>query len=119
MSQDQTAAFNSDRSRWPLRALLSKEESVSGRFAHSLPKDSVPHAAPTPSAQLKRKQRLGFPEMSELDVVRHFTRLSSLNYSIDGGFYPLGSCTMKYNPRINEFTSSDPNWKLVATEAGQ
>ncbi len=42
------------------------------------------------------------PELSELDVVRHFTRLSTLNYSVDHGFYPLGSCTMKYNPRINE-----------------
>jgi glycine dehydrogenase subunit 2 len=48
--------------------------------------------------------------MSELDVVRHFTRLSTLNYSIDGGFYPLGSCTMKYNPRINEVTAADPNF---------
>ena len=42
------------------------------------------------------------PELSELDVVRHFTRLSALNYAVDGGFYPLGSCTMKYSPRINE-----------------
>ncbi|HEV2383082.1 MAG TPA: aminomethyl-transferring glycine dehydrogenase subunit GcvPB [Terriglobia bacterium] len=44
----------------------------------------------------------GFPEVSELDVVRHFTRLSTWNYSIDAGVYPLGSCTMKYNPRLNE-----------------
>ena len=43
-----------------------------------------------------------FPEVSEMDVVRHFTRLSSWNYSIDAGMYPLGSCTMKYNPKINE-----------------
>jgi glycine dehydrogenase subunit 2 len=42
------------------------------------------------------------PELSELDVVRHYTRLSQHNYSIDTNFYPLGSCTMKYNPRINE-----------------
>ena len=48
---------------------------------------------------------LPMPELSELDVVRHFTHLSKLNYSIDDGFYPLGSCTMKYNPRINEVTA--------------
>jgi len=55
------------------------------------------------------------PQVSEVEVVRHFTRLSRLNYSVDGGFYPLGSCTMKYNPKVNEeaaklsgFTSSHP-----------
>ncbi len=48
---------------------------------------------------------LPLPELSEVDVVRHFTRLSQLNYSIDTGFYPLGSCTMKYNPKINEETA--------------
>ena len=42
------------------------------------------------------------PELSEVDVIRHFTRLSTWNYCIDHGLYPLGSCTMKYNPRINE-----------------
>ena len=44
----------------------------------------------------------GFPEVSEVEVIRHFTRLSTWNYAIDLGMYPLGSCTMKYNPRINE-----------------
>jgi glycine dehydrogenase subunit 2 len=48
------------------------------------------------------RENLPLPELSELDVIRHFTNLSKLNYSIDSGFYPLGSCTMKYNPRINE-----------------
>ena len=51
--------------------------------------------------ELLRKE-LPLPELSEVDVVRHFTRLSQLNYSIDKGFYPLGSCTMKYNPKLNE-----------------
>jgi len=50
------------------------------------------------------REELDLPELSEMDVVRHFTRLSAMNYSIDRGFYPLGSCTMKYNPRINEVT---------------
>ena len=54
------------------------------------------------------RENLPLPELSELDVVRHFTNLSKLNYSIDSGFYPLGSCTMKYNPRINEVTARLP-----------
>src|SRR4051794_31608409 len=49
--------------------------------------------------KLRRTQRAALPEVSELDVVRHYTRLSQLNFSIDTHFYPLGSCTMKYNPR--------------------
>ena len=56
------------------------------------------------------REELPLPELSELDVVRHFTHLSKLNYSIDGGFYPLGSCTMKYNPRINEVTARMPGF---------
>ena len=51
------------------------------------------------------RDELPMPEVSEIDVIRHFTRLSKLNYSIDSGFYPLGSCTMKFNPRINEVTA--------------
>ena len=52
------------------------------------------------------RKDLNLPEVAEVDVVRHFTRLSSMNYAIDNGFYPLGSCTMKYNPRINEKAAS-------------
>ena len=59
------------------------------------------------------REELPLPELSELDVVRHFTHLSQLNYSIDGGFYPLGSCTMKYNPRINEVTARMPGFLKV------
>src|SRR6202043_3055536 len=47
----------------------------------------------------------GFPEVSEIEVIRHFTRLSTWNYAIDLGMYPLGSCTMKYNPRVNELVA--------------
>lgn len=53
------------------------------------------------------------PELSELQVVRHFTRLSQRNYSIDGGFYPLGSCTMKYNPKLHEKVASESGWAAV------
>ncbi|HNW43706.1 MAG TPA: hypothetical protein PKI19_04325 [Elusimicrobiales bacterium] len=53
-------------------------------------------------AHLRRKAVPRLPELSEFDVVRHYTRLSRLNFSVDTHFYPLGSCTMKYNPRFNE-----------------
>lgn len=53
-------------------------------------------------ADMIRHDIAGFPELSEPEVVRHYTRLSTMNYSLDAGFYPLGSCTMKYNPRLNE-----------------
>src|SRR3989344_9524043 len=57
-----------------------------------------------------RKKLPQLPEVSEFDVVRHFTRLSQLNFSADTNFYPLGSCTMKYNPKVNEVTSSLPGF---------
>lgn len=80
------------------------EHSSPGRVGYDLPKLDVPEA--DLSAALApgnvRAEIAEFPEVSEMDVVRHFTRLSTWNYSIDGGMYPLGSCTMKYNPKINE-----------------
>ena len=56
------------------------------------------------------REDLPLPELAEMDVIRHFTRLSQLNYSIDTGFYPLGSCTMKYNPKINEDAARLPGF---------
>jgi glycine dehydrogenase subunit 2 len=56
-------------------------------------------------AEYTRESVEGFPEVSEIEVIRHFTRLSTWNYAIDLGMYPLGSCTMKYNPRVNEFVA--------------
>ena len=73
--------------------------SVSGRQGIRFPEVDVP-LVPLPEGMLR--QDLPLPELSELDVIRHYTRLSQLNYSIDTGYYPLGSCTMKYNPKINE-----------------
>ena len=81
---------------------LIYEISASGRRGVLLPDCDVPQE-PLP-AELIRAD-LDFPEVSELQVVRHFTRLSGQNYAIDKGFYPLGSCTMKYNPKINERTA--------------
>ena len=78
------------------------ELSSPGRKGIDFPKSDVPRTEPPKGFT---REDLPLPELSELDVVRHFTHLSRMNYSIDGGFYPLGSCTMKYNPRINEVTS--------------
>jgi len=81
-------------------ATLSFDLSRPGRVGCTLPPLEVPEAALPPAELLRDGLRL--PELSQLDVVRYFTRLSQRNYSIDTGFYPLGSCSMKYNPKINE-----------------
>lgn len=78
---------------------LIYDMSVPGRIGVNLPDSDVPE---TDLPQDLLRDDLKFPEVSELQVVRHFLHLSKLNYSIDGGFYPLGSCTMKYNPKLNE-----------------
>jgi glycine dehydrogenase subunit 2 len=80
------------------------ERSSQGRVGYQLPALEVPPVDPSATlpAALLRGEIEGMPEVSEVDVVRHFTRLSKWNYSVDEGLYPLGSCTMKYNPRINE-----------------
>src|SRR3954468_24076766 len=81
------------------------ERSQTGRKGYRLPPldvDETPLDEIVP-ANLRRDDNLeGLPEVSEVDVVRHFTRISTWNYSIDLGMYPLGSCTMKYNSRLNE-----------------
>jgi glycine dehydrogenase subunit 2 len=84
------------------------ELSSPGRECVSLPECDVP-ATPLPS-DLARSD-LGLPEVDELTLVRHFTRLSQKNFSIDTQFYPLGSCTMKYNPKVNEQAASLPGWR--------
>jgi len=75
------------------------EKSVAGRCAISLPALDVPEAS-LPEDRLR--QQLALPELSQLDVVRHYQRLSHRNFGVDSGFYPLGSCTMKYNPKLGE-----------------
>ncbi len=80
------------------------EQGGKGRKGYSLPKWDVEKAdagAFSPPSLL-REEIEGFPQLSEVDVVRHFTRLSQWNYGVDSGLYPLGSCTMKYNPKVNE-----------------
>ncbi len=79
------------------------ERSQTGRVGYCLPRLDVPETSDIVPAELRRTDDLdGVPEVSEVDVVRHFTRMSAWNYSIDLGMYPLGSCTMKYNSRLNE-----------------
>ena len=80
------------------------EQSSPGKRGYQLPPLDVPEVDPAQAlgAGNVRAGIEGFPEVSEVEVVRHFTRLSTWNYAIDLGMYPLGSCTMKYNPRINE-----------------
>ena len=82
---------------------LLYEQSVPGRVGYALPALDVPAgetAALLPGVALR--PTLPLPEVSELQVIRHFIKLSQRNHAIDVGFYPLGSCTMKYNPKINE-----------------
>lgn len=84
--------------------------SVPGRKGVTFPEPDVPEIA-LPEAFLR--EDLPIPEMSEMDAVRHFTGLSQKNYAIDLGFYPLGSCTMKYNPKVNEVTCRLPGFANV------
>lgn len=88
------------------------ELSKPGRKSYALPEDSLKDMNLTDhiDASFLREEELEFPEVSELDVVRHYTLLSKKNYSIDSGFYPLGSCTMKYNPKINEEVAANPKF---------
>ena len=82
------------------------EKSAPGKRAYKLPPLDVP---PVDAAKLlgaaMRETAAELPELSEIEIIRHFTRLSTWNYAIDLGMYPLGSCTMKYNPRVNEFVA--------------
>jgi glycine dehydrogenase subunit 2 len=80
---------------------LIYEKSVAGRTGVRIPVSDVPKAQPLP-AGLTRGDAAGFPEVSELDLVRHYTCLSRRNFSVDTNFYPLGSCTMKYNAKVME-----------------
>lgn len=89
---------------------LIYELSSPGRVGIEMPEPDVEKAKlPEPVV----RQDLPLPELSEIDVVRHFVRLSQLNHGVDTGFYPLGSCTMKYNPKINEEVARLPGFALA------
>jgi glycine dehydrogenase subunit 2 len=82
------------------------ETSSPGKFAWRLPPLDVPEVDSAKLLGAAERKDLGhMPEVSEIEIIRHFTRMSTWNYAIDLGMYPLGSCTMKYNPRVNEVVS--------------
>jgi glycine cleavage system protein P-like pyridoxal-binding family len=83
------------------------ELSSPGRTGVTYPEPDVPVSS-LPQSFLRKE--LPLPELAEVDVIRHYMHLSKFNYSVDGGFYPLGSCTMKYNPKINENTARLPGF---------
>jgi glycine dehydrogenase subunit 2 len=86
------------------------ELSAAGRHGVTYPVSDVPHVD-VPASLVR--ENLPLPELSELDVTRHFVHLSRMNYSIDSGFYPLGSCTMKYNPKVNEEAARLPGFAFT------
>ena len=96
---------NSSVADMPDRSLLM-DRSVPGRRAVDLPAPDVPLTEMPDDALLRQSDDLQLPEVSQLDVIRYFTLLSRLNFSIDTNFYPLGSCTMKYNPKLNDQIAS-------------
>jgi glycine dehydrogenase subunit 2 len=84
------------------------ERSRPGRVGYRLPELDIEAASVESlieARHLRDDKLAGLPEVSEVDVVRHFTRISTWNYAVDLGMYPLGSCTMKYNPKLNERVS--------------
>lgn len=91
----------------PLIEPLIYELSAPGRTAVTMPEASFP-TTPLPAHLLR--DELNLPEVSEADVVRHYTRLSRQNFGVDTTMYPLGSCTMKYNPRLNEAMAHLPGF---------
>lgn len=91
------------------------EMSREGRIGYSLPENDVPEvdlAELFPSEYI-REEAPELPEVSELDIMRHYTALSNRNHGVDSGFYPLGSCTMKYNPKINENVARFPGFAHI------
>ena len=81
-----------------------------GRGSGKVPHPPGRRARPDPGRGATRRRRSALPELNEPEVVRHFVNLSQLNYAVDTGFYPLGSCTMKYNPKVNEWAARLPGF---------
>lgn len=86
------------------------EKSVAGSNAFRFPMDDLPETAETIPAEHFRSERLELPELSEVEAARHFTELSHRAFGVDDGTYPLGSCTMKYNPKVNEWGARLPGF---------
>ncbi|MDR0927510.1 MAG: aminomethyl-transferring glycine dehydrogenase subunit GcvPB [Ignavibacteria bacterium] len=89
------------------------EKSVSGRKGYTLPALDVPNKSGLIPSNYLRKTPAALPEVPETDISRHYIRLSNLNHCIEKGFYPLGSCTMKYNPKVNEVVAALPGFAAL------
>lgn len=89
------------------------EKSKAGRIAYRLPENDIPARELDLPTHLVRKLPPELPELYEVDVVRHYTWLARRNYAVDIGMYPLGSCTMKYNPKVNEKVARLPGFSMV------
>src|ERR687898_3552532 len=85
------------------------ERSKPGRRAAAVPKPELP--VPELPEELRRRQAPRLPEIAEPEIVRHFTALADRTFGVDTGFYPLGSCTMKHNPRVNERVGRLPGFR--------
>ena len=92
----------------PTDRTLLMDRSVAGRRAIQMPALGVPETKLPPDEMLRGQDDLRLPEIDQLEVIRYFTMLSRLNFSIDTNFYPLGSCTMKYNPKLNDQAAALP-----------
>jgi glycine cleavage system P protein (glycine dehydrogenase) subunit 2 len=107
---EQGSGFNGNRQKVAAHLTQNEpllfEKSSPGKRGYRLPPLDVPEAdAGELLGDAARTEAPELPELSEIEIIRHFTRLSTWNYAIDLGMYPLGSCTMKYNPRVNEYVS--------------
>lgn len=87
------------------------ERSNEGRSLSLLPKCDVPLVGP--SENNKRQDKINLPEVSEIELSRHYTKLAGETFGVNNGFYPLGSCTMKYNPKVNEDVASNPEFANI------
>src|SRR5262245_34216559 len=100
--------FKSLRSWCEMKTIFEKHQSK--QHAFSLPKDDPTFSTFQPPTSLLRQSPAPLPEISEIDLTRHFSGLARCNMGIDTNFYPLGSCTMKLNPRVNEWCASLPGF---------
>src|SRR5258707_9852525 len=91
---------------------LIVEKGAPGRRAATLPALDIPEKSlgTLVPAEFLRREPAPLPEVSEIELVRHYTHLSQRNFGVDTGFYPLGSCTMKYNPKVNEDMAALPGF---------
>src|SRR5215204_1767585 len=105
-------SLNPQNGRVPSMAVepMIYELTRAGRRAVRVPAPNVPES-PLPNSLCR--DSLDWPEVSEIDVIRHYTRVSQKNHAIDINFYPLGSCTMKYNPKINESVARYPGFASI------